>query len=206
MCVIIHQPSTSRQVSFKEFQNSWNSNPDGFGLMYADNGVVHTIKSMTMMDSWEKYESISSIWTDIVLHFRFATHWTTNLTNTHPFPCGNGKYLVHNGVLGYESDDKDKLDFSDTRLLAETLSKYQGEWLDDPVMMHMVESVCTWDKILVMDTKWEVHYFGCDGLMSKDKELWASNGAPFGLDEDEIKWAKDNCLDMGIPYVESEWF
>ena len=73
-------------------------------------------------------------------------------------------------------------------------------------MMHMVESVCTWDKILVMDTKWEVHYFGCDGLMSKDKELWASNGAPFGLDEDEIKWAKDNCLDMGIPYVESEWF
>ena len=59
MCVIIHQPKDSRQVTFEEFQSSWQSNPHGFGLMYFHNGSVRIEKSMKMMDAWDIYNNLS---------------------------------------------------------------------------------------------------------------------------------------------------
>lgn len=231
MCVIIHQPKDNRQVTLEEFQSAWQSNPHGFWLMYFSNDKVCVEKSMKMMESWDIYNNLASEleWeTDFVLHFRWATHGSKNLDNTHPFPCGNGKYLVHNWVLGYESQVPSETDYSDTRLFASTLEKFPWEWLDSEVMCDFVQSVCTWDKVLVMDNTWKVYYFGDKWEMSPDWKLWASNDSPFhgykyygetdyrlseeekllkeGFFEDGI-WIsnKEYCERYGIPYDSKDW-
>lgn len=226
MCVIIHQKKDKRQVTREEFESSWYSNPHGFGMMYMHNGAVRTYKSMNMNEAYAEYNKISTDFmdeTDFVLHFRFSTHWSIGISNTHPFHCGNGKYLVHNGVLGYSSTKPWEEDFSDTRLLAKTLETIDGEntwnnWLDNEVVCDFVNSVCTWDKILVMDTNGEVHYFGKKGVCSPCGELWASNESPFeyttyitGGDEygfyenGEYITAKAWCEREGMPYNREEW-
>ncbi len=236
MCVIIHQPKDSRQVTFEEFQSSWQSNPHGFGLMYFHNGSVRIEKSMKMMDAWDIYSNLSKEleWvSDFVLHFRYSTHWTIGLANTHPFHCGNGKYLVHNGVLGYTSDKPWQEDFSDTRLLAKTLEDIDWDeetsnWLESQVVYDFVNSVCTWDKILVMGNDGVVHQFGDKGVMSPCGQLWASNDSPFdmygycthktqviepqeydiseGFFEDGV-WItnQEYCERYGIPYDPADW-
>lgn len=235
MCVIIHQPKDNRQVTFEEFQSSWQSNPHGFGLMYHHWGKVCIEKSMKMMDAWDIYSNLSKEleWeTDFVLHFRYSTHWTITLQNVHPFHCGNGKYLVHNGVLGYTSDKPWQEDFSDTRLLAKTLEDIDWDdetsnWLESQVVCDFVNSVCTWDKILVMGNDGVVHYFGDKGILSPCGQLWASNDSPFdiygycnhktkaesqeydaseGFFEDGV-WTtnQEYCERYGIPYDPADW-
>lgn len=181
MCVIIHQARGKRQVTYEEFRSSWQTNSDWFGMLYFDTELEKVIayKNMNMAQSWKEYDEVVNnyIDTDIILHFRMSTHWTTDLANCHPFPCGNSKYLVHNGVFGYH--DTTRPTFSDTRLLAESLSKYQWEWLDDDIIREMMNSICSWDKVLVMDSKWDVWFFGAKWVMSEDEQLWASNTSPF---------------------------
>lgn len=36
---------------------------------------------------------------DIAIHFRYATHGSVSQVNTHPFPVGKDRYVMHNGVL-----------------------------------------------------------------------------------------------------------
>lgn len=236
MCVIIHQPKKGRQVTYDEFASSWQQNPHGFGLMYTVNWVVVTEKSMRMNDAFEKYFTAHNEYagtTDFVLHFRYSTHWSIGIDNVHPFPCGGGKQLVHNGVLGYTSSKKWEEDFSDTRLLAKTLETINNsiwDWLESDVICDFVHSVCSWDKILVMDTDGSVHYFGADGVMSSDGKLWASNSSPFdwlhshsnsrtltaedaefyidrdGFMEDWVFITNEQyCKKYGIPYDEADW-
>lgn len=66
--------------------------------------------------------------------------------------------------MGYSSDKVGEEDFSDTRLLALTLEKIEkgldSNWLESDIVCDFVNSTCTWDKILVMDTNGKVYYFG----------------------------------------------
>lgn len=231
MCVIIHQKKDKRQVTLDEFQSSWHTNPHGFGMMYFYNGSVRTYKSMNINEAWQEYKKLSDDLmdeTDFVLHFRFSTHGTIGLANCHPFHCGNGKYLVHNWVLGYTSDKPWEEDFSDTRLLAKTLVDIDGNetnnnWLNNPVVCDFVNRVCTWDKILVMDTDGKVHYFWAKWVHSPCWELWASNDSPFdycgysSLEDESIDkdWFMENgvwvtnkqyCERWWIPYNPMDWF
>ena len=239
MCVIIHQQKDKRQVTYEEFESSWQSNPHGFWLIYFNNNKVCIEKSMRMKEAWAIYNNLASEleWeTDFILHFRYSTHWSIGLDNCHPFPCGNGKYLVHNGVLGYSSTNPWEEDFSDTKLLALTLEKFDvnpnDNWLYNQVVCDFVNSICTWDKILVMDTDGQVYRFGKEGIESPCGQLWASNDSPFdmygyhkfygscntvevdeewhdlsqGFYEDGV-WISNEeyCNRYGIPYVASEW-
>jgi predicted glutamine amidotransferase len=106
MCIIIHQRKGKRNVTREEFNTSWSNNPDGFGIMYHAYGSVLTGKALNIQDAWDLYQEAlerGGTDTDYVLHFRMATHGEVTLSNCHPFPCGNGKYLVHNGVFGFHS-------------------------------------------------------------------------------------------------------
>ena len=232
MCVIIHQWKGKRNVTYKEFSNAWSANPHWFGLMTFVDGRVCVDKAMKLQDAWEIYSSYAEEvgWQEnMVLHFRMATHWSINRSNTHPFHCGNGKYLVHNGVLGYTSKKPWEEDMSDTRLLAQALEKFDSNpndnWLDNDVVTDMVHKICSWDKVVVMDTNGDVWFFGAKGLMSSDGELWASTNAPFSsysycsyanegdLLDEEWFWDengvyvsyKEYCDEIGIPYNPDDW-
>lgn len=131
------------------------------------------------------------------------------MANTHPFHCGNGKYLVHNGVLGYSSDKVGEEDFSDTRLLALTLEKIENglgsNWLESSIVCDFLNSTCSWDKILVMDTDGQVYYFGDSGVKSPCGQLWASNDSPFytcGYSKSQISIIKDNDFDYSQGFFE----
>jgi predicted glutamine amidotransferase len=83
-------------------RNCYLNNPDGSGLIWVENNVLKTFK--TMEDDkvlFEKYNQIKTDFplTNIVLHFRISTSGTIDLNNCHPFNVNNKLAFVHNGII-----------------------------------------------------------------------------------------------------------
>lgn len=185
MCVIIHNKKLSRRLTRDEFDSSWQRNPHWFWVMYSKDSRVIVKKSLDKEESFSLYNDAfdDANWGNVVTHFRMATHWPVTMDNTHPFYCGKDvnwwdMYLVHNGVLWYT--DKNRPTWSDTRILAYSLSwkpkwyVVKQEWID------LINSLCSWDKILIMDSCWEVHYFWAQwvDIVEWENWIWASNTSP----------------------------
>jgi predicted glutamine amidotransferase len=120
MCIIAVVPA-GKTISEEELNNCWDSNGDGGGFAYAQNGVVKIRKGF--MTKEEFMRSLKSLMakhgasTPFVIHFRIRTHGLTDKERTHPFRLPDGSALAHNGVLrGADMYDATK---SDTQLFIE---------------------------------------------------------------------------------------
>lgn len=110
MCLIINiQPKFS--ISKELMDNFAKRNNDGFGMMWIqDNRLCHMkFGPDKMQDLFSMYESIKAY--EGFIHLRMRTHGHTNQEMAHPFNCGYGIYLMHNGVISDSTgDDKSKSD------------------------------------------------------------------------------------------------
>lgn len=137
MCIIIH--ATDKNLIEKEsLQQCSEHHSDGIGVMFYDKeGELHVNKSA---DS-RHYKAIIETIPDGVecgIHFRWKTHGSVNVKNTHPFKLSKDIAFMHNGTIsGYGTGKK-----SDTRDFAGNLRdclrydtdgeglKYVKEWLE----------------------------------------------------------------------------
>jgi hypothetical protein len=155
MCIIIAKPSGVAKPSKEIITKCWNTNSDGAGLMYPNvNGQLSIIKGLmtlqAFMDEWDKLPD----GTDIVAHFRIATHGGTNVQNTHPFWAKADEVGVcHNGILPIAHLVKEDSGDSDTSLFVrEFLGRLPHGWQEDPVMCHVIgQYLGGANKIVVMD-------------------------------------------------------
>lgn len=98
MCVIIHA-RPKQTIEKKILEACYQRNSDGWGIMWADKGKVHTIKDMTNFDTFY------NIWKDVPrhaergIHFRIKTHGGKNQENCHPFKPREDVALMHNGMI-----------------------------------------------------------------------------------------------------------
>lgn len=86
-------------------------NNDGFGMMWIqDNRLCHMkFGPDKMKDLYAMYESVKAY--EGFLHLRMRTHGHTNQEMAHPFNCGFGIYMMHNGVISDSTgEDKSKSD------------------------------------------------------------------------------------------------
>lgn len=116
MCIIAAKPKGIAMPDRETIRNMWCNNPDGAGIMYAQNGKVCIDKGhmklkdfLAALDRIEKSTDLTN--TGVVMHFRIATHGGVNAENTHPFPITDcvGKLkkpkqtvplgVAHNGII-----------------------------------------------------------------------------------------------------------
>lgn len=111
MCLIFVRTKHSAPLNFDALESAHTDNPDGVGLMWYDNG-------------WQQCREVDSTYGEIeqfirkldsrelrwAVHFRWATAGKVNKRNCHPFPIGDGAYLMHNGVLPYTPSRKERSD------------------------------------------------------------------------------------------------
>jgi hypothetical protein len=117
MCLIINKPANFN------FNDAWlkdffSYNQDGFGIMYAEDSVLHIVKKVPKSDKEFLKEMKKIEAKEAVIHLRMRTHGEINEANTHPYPVlnrvehGIDLWMVHNGVLSAAA--KDKPHMSDT--------------------------------------------------------------------------------------------
>lgn len=181
MCVIVMNSKGSRKLTLEEFDQCWRRNPHGFGIMYSENDMVVSQKTMELESAFNLYNEVMELIDgNVVSHFRFATHWSVGIANTHPFDCGlddtgGNMMMVHNGILGYSS--KTEPDKSDTRLLCDILKRFPMGYIKRQEYVDAINKQLSWDKILIMSSNWDVSHFGADWVKIDDG-IWASNDAP----------------------------
>lgn len=103
MCLIVKKPA-GMEIPTEHLVNSATHNPDGWGVMWASKGKVHTRKGMGhIREAMPVIDSLTA--KTCYVHQRYATHGATDLANGHPFCIldktmhGTELYMMHNGVL-----------------------------------------------------------------------------------------------------------
>lgn len=102
MCLLINAPANTT-VSDEWLRDFFVKNDDGFGVMYADKGVLHIRKQLgtpeDFIQMWRETEHL-----DRAVHLRMRTHGDVDLENCHPYEIfgeesGHPMWLMHNGIL-----------------------------------------------------------------------------------------------------------
>lgn len=120
MCLIAFVPRGLR-VPRDIFDFSGKENPDGFGVMSAEEGVRKFFGRKALKRCRRYSRVLSDRQIAHAIHWRWATHGNIDRDNCHPFTTPNGNaHIMHNGVLPdtakYATADK-----SDTRLFVDLL-------------------------------------------------------------------------------------
>ncbi len=116
MCLVMtHNHDTILEKEW--IHDFYDHNPDGIGVMFAEDGKLQIIKSLPKNEdeAWLFYESTIR-GRDCVVHWRMATHGNIDLTQVHPYVIAGPDVMpklafMHNGVLHCgNATDKTKSD------------------------------------------------------------------------------------------------
>lgn len=123
MCLIINKPA-GLTVPTRYIKAAYNNNKDGFGLMWAEDGRIQTVKGLLTLDQI-KWLLASKTNQHVVMHFRHRTVGTIDVSNVHPFQIldhdlhGEDLFMMHNGTM---FEFKDTTDMSDSQQYANQLA------------------------------------------------------------------------------------
>ncbi len=121
MCLII---VSYNQVKEDIFTRAAKLNPDGFSMMWVEDGQVKIIKELVYTrEHYLKYQGIIQS-TVVVLHWRLSTLGPVDIPNCHPFEIRHNQWLVHNGSIGFPRFFRD---LSDTWHFSRYLSLFPWE-------------------------------------------------------------------------------
>ena len=186
MCLII-KTDTPKQLSLQLLETAYNNNSDGFGVMFFNQGKLHTQKIVpkTFKDIeklWSKYNNLD---VPMGLHFRFNTNGDTARSMSHPFQVlskakGDDRdmWVMHNGPqLPTPMIDNNKSDTHQfvkwvlrPQLSANPKLLYNAEWQE------MIEETIGSDKLLFLDGKTkEFVIYNEDQGKEVDNIGWLSN-------------------------------
>lgn len=196
MCVILNCKPFKRPTD-ELIESCWNSNPDGAGFMYPENGEVHGFKGF--MDLPSLMDALGTVPEDVPLcvHFRIGTSGGDDERVTHPYPITDdldalhatewtAPYgLAHNGVLhNMWTDDENGV--SDTvaylmDIVAPLMDACVNEGMPtfcNDVVATALEQTSIGSRLLVMDGDGEVFTTGrgwnrcADGITASNNS-WA---------------------------------
>lgn len=120
MCLIIYN-SNGSPIKKEYLRTAYENNPDGFGIMYAENGRVMVNQGLFSFDVIK--ELVKELrGRSYALHFRFKTRGHITADMTHPFQIlskeedGEDLWMMHNGTFSFLKPEGEQ---SDTALFAE---------------------------------------------------------------------------------------
>ena len=95
MCVIVIVPAGRNLPTKSDLRKMYNMNHDGCGFVSKST----TYHSMDFEDFYGHLKAVPKS-EPCIIHFRWATHGSVNIKNTHPFyDKATDTYFAHNGIL-----------------------------------------------------------------------------------------------------------
>lgn len=183
MCLAIYKPG-GLDIPERNLRAGFESNNDGCGMCWAENGELHVERGMLTFDAFYGIYQ-QHCHNPMLIHFRKATHGKKDEANCHPFLFNDGNLaLIHNGVIPIKCSEEG---FSDTwhfvHKVLEPMIRDHGVPIDDQALSWFVRVSIGTDKIAVMDRAGEVIIFNedkgnwedTDGPEGKKGKVWYSN-------------------------------
>lgn len=204
MCIIVYKSFGVEMPDYTIFENCFDKNHDGAGIMFRDNSGEIIIKK-GYFDIWELYDAFDEIenefdlkYLDLVIHFRLATTGKVCDENCHPFPitasiselkkceikCKIG--VAHNGVISFCSNKK-RSNLSDTQIfIKDYLSYLPYNQFDNLKALELIQ-IASKSKFVFM-TKDNVNIIG-DFIL--DNNIYYSNNS---YKSKRKEWKFPRCL------------
>jgi hypothetical protein len=189
VCLALYKP---RKVKLHrhEMATAFANNPDGAGFAYydpAEEKVIIVKGYFEFREFWDAYIEITDNQKyDVIMHFRWATHGTTNYDNCHPFALKDGA-LIHNGIIDLEETSYSKwpasagrwaddgaVSRSDTRIFCEDYIQNMGA-KELEAARRLIEDKIGWSKLVT------IHDDGTVMIFNETKGSW-KNGCWYSND------------------------
>ena len=139
MCLAILNKKGSAKIPYAHFKQAWKGNKDGGGISYYTNKKTKVEKTMDGCKAF--YAMYSDAYSksdgDILIHFRYATHGTISVENTHPFKVSSNTTFIHNGMLPH--NELKHVKHSDTYMLNEILKTLPGGFIREQKSRDVIE-------------------------------------------------------------------
>lgn len=183
MCVIICKSEEAKMPTYNRLSDCWNSNPDGAGYMFEQNGSVCIRKGfMNFADFCEDIGKQKLEDKAVILHFRIRTTGDVSKGNTHPFQvCGSYQKMkrtrayckmaiAHNGIFQITRDDNR---VSDTMAFVKKHLTACPELLTKDSHINIIDSLIGSSRLAYMDHTGEISVFGSG--WTKEDNCYYSN-------------------------------
>ena len=197
MCIIAIQP-TGTKIKESILRNCWESNNDGAGIMYVDNGKIIVKRELHNFSEFMRIKKqADKTGGNIILHFRIATSGGINEKNLHPFKINESVYFCHNGILDIDVPLNSPI--NDTQIFNNYYMKgLPYDFYKNTTIMQLLEySIGERNKFVFLDNTGEFYILN-EGAGTWDEGAWYSN----------LSYKKYNTTDMiskskYVPY--SNW-
>ena len=168
MCQIIFKEA-GKKFNFEAMDKAQHFNKDGYGVMWYEDNVVKTYKTMSYKTFKKVLEAIEG--KTCVAHLRHTTVGKTNIANCHPFDVPTGQ-MMHNGTIFSLNSSKNGK--SDSQRLADMISECHYESIDciEPMLKHVVGS--TINRLVFMEDDGNVTIIN-EHLGMWEEGVWYSN-------------------------------
>lgn len=185
MCIICVLPRDTK-LSEEEFENCWDSNPDGGGYTLSTPEGLVTKKSCDKQEfkkMWKEDSVKFGATIPRLVHFRVGTCGLKTEFNCHPFIINKGLVMAHNGVIPIAIPESRK-DESDTHyFVKEVMKRLPRWWMSNPALAYMLtQTVGSGSKLVFLDKTGEFTFINKKSG-TEDNGRWFSNHS--------FKWIKN---------------
>lgn len=200
MCIIVGKAKKIEMPDGKTLLRCFESNPDGAGMMWVEQGVVHIRKGFMNYKEFDTFidklgNRLNLTDTALVMHFRIRTHANTSPPNCHPFPLSRkishlkrtsfttDVGVAHNGIIPIKCHKT----LSDTQTyIMQKLSyikKTKPDFYKDKSIMEKIEK--------------DIHSKMC--FLTKDEEIYTIGKF---IEEDGVLYSNSSYEE----YYDFPWF
>lgn len=107
MCLIVHKVPTAK-ITREQVKDFHKKNSDGWGVAVRTTGGTKIIRDFGERKLWDCLSLYKTA--ELAVHLRMATHGVIDYSNIHPYHILEDVYLMHNGVVSVNEEDKTKSD------------------------------------------------------------------------------------------------
>lgn len=213
MCIIAIQPNGTN-IPKNILRNCWDSNNDGAGIMYCDNGKIIVHRELTSFNKFfELKRNADKLNTNIVMHFRIATSGGINNNNIHPFKVNDNLYFCHNGILDIDVPNGSPI--NDTQIYSNAFLKgMPNDFHLNHSIMNLIEySIGNRNKFVFLDSNGEFHILN-ESAGIWHNGAWYSNssfqsysnyGYSYNYNKSNFEWIECECCNEKKNENELSW-
>lgn len=147
MCIAILKPK-DKILSKDILKTCCENNPDGMGFAYIDGDTMYIKKYMKFNDFYKDYKEVETK-SNMLIHFRIATHGKVEIDNCHPFWLNHRMALIHNGIISGYGERNTK---SDTRdFIDKVIGKISWKLMKNPSYRELISKAIGYSKLAILD-------------------------------------------------------
>ena len=162
MCIAILKPK-NKIISKDLLKTCSENNKDGCGFAYCDKGTFFINKYMDFEEFYKEYKEVENK-SNMLIHFRIATHGKVEVSNCHPFKLNSRMALIHNGIIpgyGIKESKPDTVDF-----IEKVIGNISYKMWSNPSFRTLVGDAIGYSKLAILDKSGK--YF----IINEDKGEW----------------------------------